>query len=209
MTLLELLVILAAITVLAALILPPMMRPPRSHWGPQCVNNLKQTGLAFRIWEGDHGDRYPSFVSWTNGGSMEFRSGLNAFRHFQVMSNELSTPRVLMCPQETDTFRSVATNFFNFNNSNISFFVGVDATETNPLMTLSGDRNITNGIRIRNGLMDLTAKSPAGWTEEMHNKVGNICLSDGSVQQVSISGLRQTITNTGLPTNWLQIPVVQ
>jgi prepilin-type N-terminal cleavage/methylation domain-containing protein len=208
MTLLEILVVLAVITILAAVILPPMMRP-HPYRGIQCVNNLKQIGLSFRIWEGDHGDKYPSFVSWTNGGSMEFRSGLNAFRHFQVMSNELSTPKVLMCPQETDAYRFLAPDFVTFNNSNISFFVGVDATEANPQMILSGDHNITNGISIRNGLLDLTTNRPAGWTEEMHNKSGNLCLVDGSVQMVSVSGLRQTVTNTGLPTNWLQMPVVQ
>lgn len=76
-------------------------------------------------------------------------------------------------------------------------------------MILSGDHNITNGIRIRNGLLDLTTNNAAGWTAEVHNKVGNIVLADGSVQQVSTIGLRSSITNTGLPTNWLQMPVVQ
>lgn len=210
MTLLDLLVVLAVITVLAALILPPMMRPPPCHClRIQCVNNLKQLGLAARIWEGDNNDKYPWAVSTTNGGTMEVRFGLNAFRTFQAMSNELSTPKVMFCPKETDTYRSVATNFFNFNNSNISFFVGVDANASNPKMILSGDHNITNGMRLRNGLLDLITNHPAGWTTEVHNKVGNLLLVDGSVQQASISGLRQIVTNTGLPTNWLQMPVVQ
>lgn len=208
MTLLDLLVILVVITILAVLILPSMMRPARSHFGLQCVNNLKQIGLAARIWEGDNNDKYPWAVSCTNGGSMELTTGFGAFRSFQVMSNELSTPKTLICPQETDAYRFIATNF-NLNNSNISFFVGVDANEGRPTMILSGDHNITNGMRLRNSLLDLITNRPAGWTTEVHNKVGNLLLADGSVQQVSISGLRQTITNTGLPTNWLQMPIVQ
>ena len=210
MTLLELMVILAVITVLATLILPGLMRPHRvTVCYIQCVNNLKQIGLAARIWEGDNNDKYPWAVSTTNGGTMELRFGLNAFRTFQAMSNELSTPKVVLCPKETDKYRSVAANFFNFNNSNISFFVGVDANEGRPTMILSGDHNITNGLRLRNGLLDLITNGPAGWTAEVHNKVGNILLADGSVQQMNTVGLRTTIAKTGLPTNWLQMPIVQ
>lgn len=84
----------------------------------------------------------------------------------------------------------------------------MDAAETNPLMILSGDHNITNGTKIRNGLLELTANNPAGWTAEMHNKSGNILLTDGSVQQVNISGLRQTIANTDSLTNRIQMPIL-
>ena len=205
----ELFVVFAAVAVLAALYLPGRCKDCSGSTRIRCVNNLRQTGLAFRIWAGDQTTAFPMARSTTNGGTMEFTSGPNSFRHFQVMSNELSTPKVVFCPSETDRDRVVATNFFNFNNSNISFFVGVAANESRPTMILSGDHNITNGISIRNGLLDLITNRPAGWTKEMHNKVGNVVLADGSVQQLSISGLRPIVTNTGLPTNWLQMPVVQ
>jgi hypothetical protein len=175
----------------------------------QCVNNLKTTGLAFRVWEGDHGDKYPMNVSETNGGTMGFTTGPDVWRHFQVMSNELSTPKVLICPAESDRVRKWATNFAFLRNSNISFFIGVDATnETDPQMILSGDRNLTNGTPIKNGILEVSSNWPAGWTAEMHNKVGNILLSDGSVQQLSGAGLRSTIGNTSIATNRLQMPVL-
>jgi competence protein ComGC len=208
MTLVELLVVLAVIFILLCMLMAglPRRRPPIPI---QCVNNLKQVGLAFRVWEGDHGDNYPMAVSATNGGSMEFITGANAFRTYQVMSNELSTPKVLFCPQETDRHRFLATNdFFYLNNSNISFFVGIVPNETKAMMILSGDHNLTNGTPRRNGLLSLTTNSPAGWTEKMHNKVGNILLNDGSVQHVSISGLRSIVENTGVPTNRLQMPIL-
>jgi prepilin-type processing-associated H-X9-DG protein len=138
---------------------------------------------------------------------MDFLSGPNAFRTFQVMSNELSTPKVLICPADAERYGKCATNFNDFNNSNLSFFVGIDAAETNPAMILSGDRNITNGTPIRNGLLRLTTNSLAGWTSEMHNKVGNILLADGSVQQDSIRGLQNQIAGTGIATNWMLMPV--
>lgn len=209
MTLIELLVVLAVIAMLGALILPSMMRPP--HDGSirvQCVNNLKQAGLAFRIWEGDYNDLYPQAVSRTNGGAMEYQSGSTAFHHFQVMSNELSTPKVLICPQETDEARLVATNFDFFCNSNVSYFAGLDASETNPAMILLGDHNITDGTPLKNGVVALTTNKPARWTAEVHNKVGNVCLADGSVQQDSTTGLQDQLANTGVATNRLLMPVL-
>jgi prepilin-type N-terminal cleavage/methylation domain-containing protein len=206
LTLVELLVVMVVVGFLSVMMLEmPMHRNYGRATRIQCVNNLKQDGLAFRIWEGDNGDRYPMAVPGTNGGSMDFLTGPNAFRTFQLMSNELSTPKVLICPSDS---RDIATNFYDFGNSNISFFVGVDAKETNAAMILSGDRNITNGTLIRNGLLVLTTNNPAGWTSEMHNKIGNILLADGSVQQDSINGLRYQIATTGVATNRVQMPVL-
>lgn len=207
LTWIELLVVLAVLALLAAMLLPGLSRA-RSRSGIQCVNNLMQIGLASRIWEGDNGNRYPMAVSQTNGGSMEFLTGPNVFRTFQVMSNELGMPKVLICPHETDKTRFRATKFDFFCNSNISYFLGVDAVETNAAMILSGDRNITNGMLIRNGLMLLTTNKSAGWTSEIHDKVGNILLVDGSVQEDSITGLQSQIAGTGVATNRLLMPVL-
>jgi hypothetical protein len=160
------------------------------------------------VWEGDHNDKYPAAVSVTNGGAMELMSGPNAWKYFQVMSNELSTPKVLLCPMESDPQRFVATNFEFLNNSNLSFFVGVDAAETNVNSILSGDHNLTNGTALKNGLLKLMAGQPIGWTKEMHNQVGNIVLADGSVQQVSSMGLQNAVASTGLVTNVLNMPVL-
>jgi competence protein ComGC len=208
LTLLELFVILAAISVLASLAIPALLKARARARRITCINHLAQIGLACRVWEGDHKDLYPMAVAGTNGGTMDFIAGPNAWRHFQVMSNELSTPIVLICPAETDRLRASATNFDFMSNSNISYFVGVDAKESNPQMMLFGDRNITNGTPVKNGLLELTTNRLAGWTSEMHNKVGNIGLADGSVQQISIVGLQNTIANTGFATNRLQMPVL-
>lgn len=136
MTMIEVLTILAALMVLAAIILPGLYTPHVHAYRIQCVNNLKQVGLATRVWAGDHDDKYPTAVSLPNGGALELMTGPNAWKNFQVMSNELSTPKVLLCPKETDRDRFLATNFALLNNSNLSFFVGVDATETNAQMLL-------------------------------------------------------------------------
>jgi hypothetical protein len=121
------------------------------------------------------------------------------------MSNELGTPRILFCP--ADTKRGCATNFTSeLNNSRISYFVGVDATQTNAMMLLSGDRNITNGTAITRGLLELTTNRPTGWTSELHFKSGNVDLADASVQQVMTHGLQTLLEEAGAATNLIAMP---
>src|ERR1035438_7513034 len=127
MTLFEVGVVIAIVLLLAALFLPRMLQPRRTYTGINCVNNLKQVGLAYRIWEGDNGDIYPMGISITNGGSMEMVQTGNVIQTFQVMSNELSTTRILLCPEDSSravpasTTGSWVTDFSGLANSNISY----------------------------------------------------------------------------------------
>ncbi|HLP77983.1 MAG TPA: type II secretion system protein [Candidatus Paceibacterota bacterium] len=205
LTWIDVLTVVAVLLFLAAFMLPRLVRPPdhRVH-AISCVNNLKQVGLAARIWSGDNGDQFPMSVSTNQGGSMELALAGNAAFTFEVMSNELSTPKVLVCVN--DPTRNVASDFHRLSRTNISYFVGVDATETNASMLLFGDRNITNSTRLHGGLLELTDSKPSGWTGEIHQNAGNIALSDGSVQQLSTAGLREAVRSTGVVTNRLAVP---
>jgi prepilin-type N-terminal cleavage/methylation domain-containing protein len=205
MTLVEVLAVLAAVAILVVMYIP--RRPTQMRI--QCVNNLKQVGLAARVWEGDHNDKFPMAESETNGGTMEYITGPEVWRHFQVMSNELSTPKVVICPAETDRPRFTATNFTSFNNSNLSFFLGVDANEALPRAILSGDHNLTNGLPPNNAVLPLTTNRVSGWTSEMHRWYGNLCLADGSVLHASNSALPAIVASTGLATNRIQKPILK
>jgi len=119
------------------------------------------------------------------------------------MSNELSATMILRCPADA---RPCATNWTYLRNQNISFFVGLDARKTNPQAWLCGDRNITNGLSPNRGIMTLKAGQPAGWTEALHNKCGNVALADGSVQQLSNSDLRKILQSASGWTNRLSLP---
>ena len=202
-TLVGLIIIVAVLAILAAMLLPALASAKRKAKRINCVNNLKQAGLAFRLWEGDNGDKYPMAVSTNKNGTMEYAEDGNAFRHFQVMSNELNTPKILVCPADD---RTAAASFAKLKNQNVSYFVGLDAEETRPQMLLTGDRNITNGMAPVRSVLELQSEIPAGWTEDLHNGQGNVGLSDGSVQQVTIDGLRRAIKYSGDATNRIALP---
>jgi len=144
---------------------------------------------------------------------MELIAAGNVAACFQVMSNELSTPKILVCPEDVD--RIAATNFTtDFNNSKISYFVSLDADQTHPQTILSGDDNFeTNGIPIKSGLFELSTNNPISWTASRHVFAGNILYADGNVQQVSskvwqinTKGLQTVFLYAGLATNRLAIP---
>ena len=201
-TLVALLVILGVIAVLAAMLLPALASAKTKATRINCVNNLKQCGLAFRIWEGDNDDKYPMDVPSAKGGTREFVTGADTFRHFQVISNELNTPKILICPSD---LRTAAANFVRMNNQNISYFVALDANEAEPQRFLAGDRNITADNPPVNGILKIVPGQRVSWTDAIHVNVGNIGLSDGSVQQCTDTMLQTFLQTSGSPTNTWRI----
>ncbi|HEV2211488.1 MAG TPA: type II secretion system protein [Verrucomicrobiae bacterium] len=95
----EMLVVLAILLVAAVVLLSTLARSRRPAPGITCSNNLKQIDLSFKTWALDNNDRFPMEVSITNGGTKELVNTGAVYVHFLVMSNELSTPKLLVCPE--------------------------------------------------------------------------------------------------------------
>jgi len=144
-------------------------------------------------------------VSVTNGGTMELVGSGQVFPHFQVMSNELSTPKILFCPD--DKQRTNAISFARgISDQNISYFLNVDAIPDNGTNLLCGDRNLTNQLLAGSRFVSISQGIHIGWTKEIHSKWANLCFGDGRVEGV-INGGPLTIVH--LPegvTNRLAIP---
>lgn len=194
-------VALAAVLFIALVMIWPMVQwraQPRSK-RINCVSNLKQVGLGFRMWSNDHEDKFPWQVPLATNGTFEFAESTQVFRHFLAVSNELTSPKVLACTSDEKVSRE--SDWAKLNNSHLSYFVGLDSNEAFPQTIISGDRNITGGVFASNGIMRLAATNQAGWGADMHKHQGNIGLADGSAQQFSDRSLPKQIQAALLSTN--------
>jgi hypothetical protein len=118
----------------------------------ECVNRLKQFGLAVRVWALDNNDSNPPNVL--------------------SMSNELSTPKILVCP--ADTNRPVAADWSSFTMANCSyeFLVPDEKDADREPQRISVRCPIHGHIGLCDGsVMSKVAKDHADWLVERDGKV--------------------------------------
>ena len=203
LTLLEVLVMTVVVAVLVVLLIPPAIHRPVSAARIKCVNNLKQVGLALRIFATDHNERLPMDVPTAQGGTKELVPFGAVFPHLVILSNELSTTKLLYCPKDK---RVAPTNFAELRDEHLSYFIGLDAQEQNPQSMLAGDRNIALGSNALPRILTLKTNDPVRWTKDMHVEAGDLLFGDGHVDQVSTGRFREAVRDTGMATNRLAIP---
>ncbi|MEW6305282.1 MAG: type II secretion system protein [Verrucomicrobiota bacterium] len=223
----ELVVVIAVIGMLAAwlspLVIPRHKRSGDGHATVQCISNLRQVALAFRIFAGDNDDVFP----YGAAKSPALSNQTSAWLHFQAMSNELASTRILVCPFDATRrdnlafdFSTSSTGFAHPSKQNgaLSYFVNLSADETAPQTLLVGDRNLGASERalayssLSSGAMHIPTNST--WSRNasnrLHDKLGIIARSDGSVERAATehlqAQLKKAVDKYGTNANWFLFP---
>jgi prepilin-type N-terminal cleavage/methylation domain-containing protein/prepilin-type processing-associated H-X9-DG protein len=189
-SLVELLVVLAIIGILAALLLPALNRGQGQAKRVHCVSNLEQLARAMHGFAHDHNSHFPAQVRQAEGGALEFVENGRAmtspfyfaFRQFEPLSNELTSPKILRCPTDS---RLAAERFSHFNNSNLSFFVNVRADYNRPTDVLIGDRNLPVPAARNPSILQQEPNLRYSWSAALHQFRGNVLFADGHVTSLN------------------------
>ncbi len=93
--------LVAPTAVMAGMLLPALAKAKAKAQEIQCFNNLKQIGLALRIYAVDHDDTLPP--------------------DFASIQNELITPRVLVCPLDPGASDRLSSTWSDFDAAKCSY----------------------------------------------------------------------------------------
>jgi hypothetical protein len=180
------LVVVALCLVLLALfyLVPYYIAVKRESKKVQCQENLKEIVIASFYWVEDQvHNEFPFWLTTNKSGTMEYQNSGDIFLHFLVISNQLKTPKPLVCP--ADDQRKPAINFASLRNTNLSYFISLkppyrgeyDIIREDPIF---GDRNIIGGLQTNHHML-VSSNVSIQWTSDLHNRSGNVMREDGSV----------------------------
>jgi prepilin-type N-terminal cleavage/methylation domain-containing protein/prepilin-type processing-associated H-X9-DG protein len=131
-TLIELLVVIAIISLLAAMLMPAVIRAKESGKSAACISNLRQIGIALQVYVDGNNNRLPFLENKAIGTNQP----PNSLPSPDVgLRSELGNTNVLRCPSDTkQIFEQTGSSYFwnNLLNGQDANRLRVMAMDVNP-----------------------------------------------------------------------------
>ncbi len=201
-TLVEILVVIAIVVLLAALIFPVFNRARNAARTATCASNLKQIGLAFRLYTEDYRGLHPAFMPVTNpdcGWAEKIYPYTRSTAVFSCPSYEYGEFRP-GCPASKPTNDS-GHPWYNWDGSyNFNILVGPsrrfsDTRIRNPSATIlfcDGQGDVTDyGTLVGSNFVNGVPIDPRDFSDlgDRHNYGSNAAYADGHVKWRSYEDL--------------------
>lgn len=107
-TLVELLVVMAIVGLLGALLLPSLSKAGERARVTACRSNLRQVGIALRLYLDDHGNRFPTMQNRSRGTNFVVPSTPEI-----VLAPQLGSALVWKCPSDRQRlFEDTGSSYF-------------------------------------------------------------------------------------------------
>lgn len=190
-TLIELLVVVAIIAILAAMLLPALNSAREKGQSIRCINNLKQMGTGFSMYQNDYDDYFPR--SYNSGGSLTWYQRI--YPEIGI-ENVIGTNKYLSCPSER-----VVTPYQHYgmehylSHAKLKDVLASEKKDRQPRWIL---------IDAKHYFINPTTQSPSDNAELRHQSRANVLMVNGSVRSSDVVELNTFFRFIG--SNITQIP---